>query len=51
MRVPFDPPYFEDDLDQMDFLHASIGLEFEWAQSQERHELSKKKRPQDPDKE
>ena len=36
IRLPFDPPYYRDDLPQLDALHNHIGLGPEWLASDAR---------------
>lgn len=38
-RVPFDPPYTADDLDQLDALHEAAGVGTEWRTSDRRAEI------------
>lgn len=40
MRMPFEPPYLKEDLQQLDILHDQIGLSVEWLQSEQRHQLA-----------
>ena len=39
-----DPPYYAEDLDNLDVLHASLGLGREWLASEARREISLKRK-------
>lgn len=49
MRVPFDPPYTQEDLEQLDALHESVGLGEEWLKSEQRCIIANRKRKEAQD--
>lgn len=44
-RVPFDPPYFEEDLPQLDALHEITGFGPWWMESKNRAEIALMSKP------